>query len=130
EINSDVLSEYAEREQFLREASRKARQDHQLQQALQSARAVLLRPYQTEESYTQAFGRAILYVLRRDGPLTTPEIHKRVRVMLPDLCDDSEDRVIAGKHFGKLWKHRVRIAQSYLKRQGQLRLSGSLWSVI
>ena len=62
------------------------------------------------------FGEAIKLTLA-DGPQTTQTIHERIRQLLPDFCDDSEDRVINGIHFGKKWKHNVRNAQQYLKRQ-------------
>ena len=62
------------------------------------------------------FGEAIKLALA-DGPQTTPTIHERIRQLLPDFCDDTEDRVINGVHFGKKWKHNVRNAQQYLKRQ-------------
>ena len=62
------------------------------------------------------FGEAIKLTLAV-GPQTTQTIHERIRQLLPDFCDDSEDRVINGVHFGKKWKHNVRNAQQYLKRQ-------------
>ena len=62
------------------------------------------------------FGEAIKLTLA-DGPQTTQTIHERIQQLLPDFCDDSEDRVIDGVHFGKKWKHNVRNAQQYLKRQ-------------
>ncbi|MFI5387549.1 MAG: phospholipase D family protein, partial [Fimbriimonadales bacterium] len=41
------------------------------------------------------FADAILFVLR-DGPAATEEFHGRVRQLVPELCDDSTDRVING----------------------------------
>ena len=77
------------------------------------------------------FGDAIAYLLR-SGPMTTKELHPLIQALLPELCDDSLDRVIDGKHFGKLWKHHVRSAQQHLKsagvvtyERGQWRLTGS-----
>jgi len=61
------------------------------------------------------FARTIMYLLQRHGPLTTLEIHARVEAIHPDLCDNSVDRVIDGKRFGKKWKHAVRTAQQQLK---------------
>lgn len=75
------------------------------------------------------FGHTIVYVLRRDGPLTTEEINDRIRSIHPDLCDDSVDRVIAGVHFGKLWKHTVRNSQQALKRKGVIRRDGDNWTL-
>jgi hypothetical protein len=72
------------------------------------------------------FSQAILHILRH-GPLTTTEIHRRVKEIHPDLCDDTVDRVIDGQHFGKKWKHAVRTAQQHLKKQGQVELADSGW---
>lgn len=54
-------------------------------------------------------------------------MHPRIQALLPDLCDDQTDRVIDGKHFGKLWKHHVRSAQQHLKRAGIITYKGGLW---
>lgn len=70
-----------------------------------------------DRSANAVFGDAILFSLRR-GPLTTEAIHERVRRLLPDLCDDSEELVINGERYGKAWKHRLRNAQQSLKRRG------------
>ncbi|MFQ6007779.1 MAG: hypothetical protein ACE5K8_02400, partial [Candidatus Zixiibacteriota bacterium] len=51
------------------------------------------------------FAEAILYLLRI-GPATTEELHAKIQAIHPDLCDDSIDRVIDGRHFGKKWKHK------------------------
>src|SRR5579884_1769062 len=63
------------------------------------------------------FCETILYLLNHDS-LTTVQLHSRIHDIHPDLCDDTMDRVIDGKHYGKLWKHQVRNAQQYLKRNG------------
>lgn len=72
------------------------------------------------------FADAILHFVRR-RPASTQELHQWVQAVHPDLCDDTVDRVIDGKHFGKKWKHAVRTAQQYLKRKGILELRASLW---
>jgi hypothetical protein len=64
------------------------------------------------------FSDTILYLLKKKGPLTTAELHPLIQSIHPDICDDSIDRVINGQHFGKKWKHQVRSAQQFLKRQG------------
>src|SRR5262249_21204473 len=64
------------------------------------------------------FGKTILYLLKRHGPLKTVEQHPLIQAIHPDLCDDSVDRVIDGQHFGKKWKHAVRTAQQQLKAAG------------
>jgi len=68
------------------------------------------------------FSEAILFSLRTRR-LTTAEIHAKVQSLLPDLCDDSEELIINGEHFGKRWKHAVRNAQQHLKRIGRISLS-------
>ena len=70
-----------------------------------------------DRSANAIFGEAIQLALA-EGPQPTTAIHERIRQMLPDFCDDTEDRVINGVHFGKKWKHNVRNAQQYLKRRG------------
>lgn len=72
------------------------------------------------------FAEAILYLLARQ-PMSTREMHLLIQRIHPDLCDDSIDRVIDGKHFGKKWKHAVRTAQQYLKRLGQIELRKGVW---
>lgn len=81
------------------------------------------------KSENQIFSEAVLFVLKH-GPLTTREINKRVKAHYSELCDDSIDRVINGVHFGKRWKHCVRNAQQYLKRNGEIRLKDKQWHMI
>lgn len=81
------------------------------------------------ESTNTIFCRTILYILR-NGPLPIKQIHMQVQNLHPDLCDDSQDRIINGVHFGRLWKHRVRNAQVQLKRQKQITYIGNKWQLI
>jgi len=74
------------------------------------------------------FGETILYLLKR-GAMSTPELHQSIQRIHPDLCDDSTDRVIDGRHFGKKWKHAVRSAQQHLKDEGSIQLVGGVWSI-
>lgn len=76
------------------------------------------------------FAATILYLLAKHGPMLTMEVHPRVQAMHPDLCDDSVDRVIDGKRFGKKWKHAVRSAQQHLKKQGRIDLVDGKWTLI
>jgi PLD-like domain len=80
-------------------------------------------------SRTRVFERTIEYLLSRYGAMTTPEIHDRVKSIHPDLCDDTIDRVIAGQHFGKKWKHAVRTAQGHLKAADRIELIGRKWQL-
>ena len=59
--------------------------------------------------------------------MSTDELNPLIQKIHPDLCDDSVDRVIDGRHFGKKWKHAVRTAQQYLKRTEQIELHEGLW---
>ncbi len=72
------------------------------------------------------FAETILYLLDR-GPLRTVDIHPLIQQLHPDLCNSDEDRVIKGVHFGKKWKHYVRTAQVYLRRQGLIYTDGTYW---
>ncbi|TKJ36792.1 MAG: hypothetical protein CEE38_10855 [Planctomycetes bacterium B3_Pla] len=76
------------------------------------------------------FAKTILYLLRRYGSLSTVQIHPKIESIHPDLCDNTIDRVIDGKHFGKKWKHAVRTAQQQLKRNGQVDLQQGRWVIV
>ena len=79
---------------------------------------------------TQVFTRTIEYLLQRHGAMTTPELHSRIAAIHPDLCDDTIDRVINGRHFGKKWKNLVRTAQSQLKGRSVIELSEGRWKLV
>jgi phosphatidylserine/phosphatidylglycerophosphate/cardiolipin synthase-like enzyme len=72
------------------------------------------------------FADTILYLLAR-GALRTVELHPLIKQLHPDLCDDGEERIIKGVHFGKKWKHHVRNAQVYLRRRGSIYFDGTHW---
>ena len=78
---------------------------------------------------TGVFEKTIVYLLRSYGPLATVELHPKVAEIHPDLCDDTVDRVIDGRHHGKKWKHAVRTAQSHLKTAGTILFDGQVWSL-
>jgi phosphatidylserine/phosphatidylglycerophosphate/cardiolipin synthase-like enzyme len=73
------------------------------------------------------FARTIEYLLREQDGMTTTEIHPAISALHPDLCDDSIDRVIDGKRFGKKWKHAVRTAQQQLKKKGTVTYVDGVW---
>jgi hypothetical protein len=73
------------------------------------------------------FAKTILYLLTHYGPLSTDQLHPKIKAINPDLCDDTIDRVIDGKSFGKKWKHAVRSAQQQLKKRGLVKLEGEHW---
>jgi hypothetical protein len=87
----------------------------------------VLRAQVGKRSPTSLFGEAIRYVLLAQGPLATREMHPEIQRLLPDLCDDEQELVINGQHFGKRWKHNVRNAQQALKSRGEIELWKGRW---
>lgn len=81
---------------------------------------------QRTQSTNSLFAQTIRLSLAT-GPKTTIDIHAFVQAIHPDICDDSIDRVIDGVSFGLRWKHMVRNAQQYLKRQGTI---DDRWSLL
>ena len=79
------------------------------------------------ESTTAIFARAVQYILRKHGPLSTREINPLVQGLFPDMCDDGVHRVINGVSFGRRWKHQVRNAQVQLRRAGTIVREGNRW---
>lgn len=59
----------------------------------------------------------------------TVHMHPMIAAIHPDLCDDTVDRVIDGRHFGKKWKHAVRTAQQQLKDRGIVAYADKMWSI-
>ncbi|HUE72334.1 MAG TPA: phospholipase D-like domain-containing protein [Pirellulaceae bacterium] len=98
-----------------------------LDKALRSTEDELLRWRSAGGRVTPVFADTIVFLLERDGPLSTAELHPRIKGIHPDLCDDAIDRVIDGRHFGKRWKHWVRSAQQRLTRDGRVKLIGGKW---
>jgi hypothetical protein len=91
----------------------------------------LLRMRVKGKTVNSIFSQTILYLLSRH-PMTTQEIHLNMKNIHPDMCDDTEDRIIDGQHFGKLWKHQVRNAQAHLKKAGKISYdyTNRLWRLI
>jgi phosphatidylserine/phosphatidylglycerophosphate/cardiolipin synthase-like enzyme len=75
------------------------------------------------------FSKTILYILKKYGGMATEQLHLYVQQIHPDLCDDSIDRVIDGKHYGKKWKHYVRNSQQHLKSKGLIELANGTWNL-
>lgn len=91
----------------------------------------LIRVRISERTTHAIFADTLLYLLsRRDSP--TVELHEMIREIHPDLCDDSVERLIDGKSFGKFWKHEVRSAQATLKRKGTIEYNAEsrLWKLV
>lgn len=101
-----------------------------LRKAIRDAEDELIRLKLAGGAPHAVFARTIRYILGKHGPLQTPQLHGYVQSMHPDLCDDSIDREIDGKRFGKKWKHAVRTAQQQLKAQGAIQLDGDRWLLV
>jgi HKD family nuclease len=129
-----ALSAYADRATELRrlykEQERSVRRsDSRLRDALSVAADDLTRLRLARGPIHAVFAATIMYLLAKFGPLPTTELHPRIEAMHPDLCDNSVDRVIDGRRFGKKWKHAVRTAQQQLKAQGRIALVGDKWGL-
>ncbi|MFM8727258.1 MAG: phospholipase D-like domain-containing protein [Planctomycetaceae bacterium] len=99
----------------------------ELQQAICEATDDLIRLRLSGGAMHTVFAATIVFLLTKYGPLSTDELHCRIADMHPDLCDNTVDRVIDGKRFGKKWKHAVRSAQQHLKRQQKILLLNGVW---
>ncbi|HWP84019.1 MAG TPA: phospholipase D-like domain-containing protein [Terriglobia bacterium] len=98
------------------------------EQKLQSAQVRVLRNRARGKTTHSILSETILFLLAK-GPLTTSALHPLIQRLHPDICDDTVDRIIDGVHFGKKWKHHVRNAQQFLKRQGRIRYDGQRWAI-
>ena len=135
-LGPDELRTYGEIAQRVRETYRS-----QITAASQSARREFARAVRTADDELvrvqldqgpmhTVFARTIVYLLGKYGPLSTPQLHASIEQIHPDLCDNTIDRVIDGKRFGKRWKHAVRSAQQHLKGRGIIRLVAGSWRLI
>ena len=120
----ELKSLFKKAQKTIRDRARKVFEDK-----LDAARVQLMR-YRARGKTTHAIlSETILYLLGK-GPLRTVELHPLIQFLHPDICDDSIDRVIDGVHFGKKWKHFVRNAQQFLKRDGRIRFDGKRWHLV
>nr|MCU0688593.1 hypothetical protein [Phycisphaerales bacterium] len=101
-----------------------------LRAVLKSASDTLVRARLAEGSIHTVFAKTIEFLLRRHGPLSTEAMHPMIQQMHPDLCDDTVERVIDGKRFGKKWKHAARTAQQQLKKRGTIALINGAWALV
>ncbi|MCA1626715.1 MAG: phospholipase D family protein [Acidobacteria bacterium] len=97
--------------------------------ALRGAEDELVRLRLMDGAIHTVFAKTILYLLGQHGPLKTEKLHTMIEVIHPDLCDNSMERIIEGKRFGKKWKHVVRTAQQNLKKKGLIALDSGCWFV-
>lgn len=97
------------------------------EEALERADVELLKLRVAGDSVHSILSKTVVYLLQREGPLSTAEMHPLVQALHPDICDDEVERVINGERFGKKWKHWVRTAQAMLKRQALIELRDGRW---
>lgn len=105
----------------------KAKLRTEFEQQVEGATFELLKARARGKTTHGIFCDTVLYLLEEKGPLPTTELHPLIQQIHPDLCDDAIDRVIDGVHFGKKWKHYVRMAQQALKRRGLVGFDGTRW---
>ncbi|MBD99224.1 MAG: hypothetical protein CMO34_05215 [Verrucomicrobia bacterium] len=102
----------------------------EINELLFSAQDELVKDRLQKGATHNVFAKTILYVLYKyPQGLSTEDIHLEVKEIHPDLCDNSVDRIIEGKSFGKKWKHAVRTAQQHLKKNSQIVLNEGIWRV-
>jgi len=133
QISLDTLAALTKATQELRATRRQADRSitaklrEAFEQRTEAAKLELLKARAKGKTTHGIFCDTILYLLEREGPLRTVELHPLVQHIHPDLCDDTIDRVIDGVHFGKRWKHYVRNAQQALRRRGLIGFDGQRW---
>jgi len=131
-VSAEELSRFATVAEKLRatraraERSIRARYRREFECEYEAATVESIRIRSSGRTANAVFAETILFLLLR-GPMTTAQLHRSIKDIHPDFCDDTVDRVIDGRHFGKKWKHAVRNAQQHLKRTGQIELRGELW---
>lgn len=97
---------------------------------LQDAETELLQARFSQGPAHRIFGKTIVYLLHKHGPLTTQQLHDLIAQIHPDLCNDSVDLLINNRNFGKKWKHGVRSSQVSLKRAGEIELVNGQWRLL
>jgi len=132
-VAADSMRNYADAARTVREtfARQRAKVDPTLRRAfndaVRSAETELIRLRLAGGAMHTVFAKTITILLARQGPMPTPAIHAMIQQLHPDLCDDTVDRVIDGKNFGKKWKHAVRTAQQQLKKRGIVEYDDRVW---
>lgn len=123
-----LLDEVAELKHLFKKAQQSIRSQARraFKAKLEAANLQMLRHRARGKTTHAILADTILFLLAK-GPLRTAELHPLIKTLQPDICDDLIDRVIDGVHFGKRWKHYVRNAQQFLKRQGQIGYDGDRW---
>lgn len=132
DVSKGAIEEYSEKTSRLRDLyssqqNRLQLASPELQQAITEASDDLIRLRLRGGAMHTVFAATIVFLLTKYGPLSTHDLHYRIAELHPDLCDDTVDRVIDGKRFGKKWKHAVRSAQQHLKRHEKIQLRDGQW---
>jgi hypothetical protein len=134
-VTHDTLEGYCLAASRLRDSFEKQRRSaaasakRQFQAAFRMAEDDLVRMRLAGGAMHTVFAKTVVYLLKTHGPLTTEELHPLIADLHPDLCDNSIDRIIDGKRFGKKWKHAIRTAQQQLKARRIIDLSERRWFV-
>jgi hypothetical protein len=135
-LNAERLSTYCDIADQLREFYRQQQATtsrnvaNEFTNAVRRAEDQLVRSSLEGGAMHTVFARTVLYLLGQHGAQTTVQLHRMVEAIHPELCDNTIDRVIDGKRFGKKWKHAVRTAQQQLKQRGLVRYTGTTWVAI
>lgn len=128
-VDRTCLEAYCNVARELREAYRQTQSEvsANFSRRIRGVEESLIRLRLAGGTMTGVFEKTIVYLLRSYGPLATVDLHPKIAEIHPDLCDDTIDRVIDGRHYGKKWKHAVRAAQSHLKSAGTILFDGQVW---
>lgn len=92
----EARTAYGEQQRSARRSARRV-----FEEALERANIELLRLRVAGDSVHAILSKTVLYLLQREGPLSTAQIHPLVQALHPDICDDSVERIIDGERFGK-----------------------------
>lgn len=125
EISEEIKKLYKQREK-----STNSNIEKKFRNALAKANDELIRSTLSGGALHSVFGKTMIYLLQKNGPLSTTLLHNLIEEIHPDLCNNSIDRIINGVHFGKKWKHAVRTSQQQLKRKSIIVLENGLWRLI
>jgi phosphatidylserine/phosphatidylglycerophosphate/cardiolipin synthase-like enzyme len=134
-ITNETLEIYLEISEQIKESVKKQQKEikssvrKKFKSLFQEAENQLIKERLNVGPVHNIFSKTILYILGKNGDLSTEQLHGFVKQIHPDLCDDTIDRVIDGKHFGKKWKHYVRNSQQHLKRNGLVKLENGIWKL-
>jgi HKD family nuclease len=132
-INSEEVDNYCELSEEIKrlylqkEKSVKLEIEKKFKITVTKANDELIKARLSGGALHSVFEKTILYLLKKNGPLTTSALHNLIQEIHPDLCDDNVDRIIDGVRFGKKWKHAVRTAQQHLKKKGIAELVDGFW---